>query len=141
MLLHTVINAQASRNRLIHSAAFACEFCHETLVQGQPKALVFSSPLPLWYHLAACGEINLLYWFLGILLTTDRHAALRLIAPCAIHSHSLHWLLFRINGVHRFSPRVRLLASNRALERLPTPFSMLLCTDFSCCCFVCVVLH
>jgi hypothetical protein len=39
-----------------------------------------------------------------------------------------------------FSQR-RLLASTHALERLPTPFLILLCTDFCCCCSFCIVLH
>ncbi len=55
-------------NSTVSLSCFACKFGYETPVQGQSKALVFSPPLPLWYHLAACGEINLLSWFLGILL-------------------------------------------------------------------------
>jgi hypothetical protein len=66
------IDTQVSRDRLFHSAAFTRKFGYETHVQGQPKALVFLHP-PLWYHFAACGEINLLSWFLGILLTAMLH--------------------------------------------------------------------
>ncbi len=73
--------------------------------------------------------------------TTEGHATLRLTALFAIHLHSVPRLLFKINGVHCFSPNVRLLASTHALEQLPTPFLMLLCTDFCCCCSFCVILH
>jgi hypothetical protein len=68
MPLHTKYRRSSLSRPTVSLSCFACKFGYETLVQGQPKALIFPPPLPLWYHLAASGEINLSSWFLGILL-------------------------------------------------------------------------
>ncbi len=131
------IDAQFSHDWLFHSAAFTREFGYETHVQGQPKALVFSHPT-LWYHFAACGEINLSSWFLGILLTAMLHCNWLHLMP---YTHTLC-----IGSYSRSKVSIDFLIVwdywHPPMHQKDCPHHSWCCCaqTFCCCCLFCIVL-